>query len=416
MNTTARRRGTAAPAAPSLNANSALVYLMAVACGVSVANIYYAQPLLDTLARSFGVSNSTAGLIVTMTQLGYAAGLMFLVPLGDLLERRRLIPGVSLCTALALAGAAAAPHIGVFVAASLAVGLTAVVAQILVPFAAHLAQDSQRGRVVGRVMSGLLLGILLARVASGVIADALGWRSLFWIASLLMLGQTLVLWRVLPRTGAVSRLSYPGLLASVLALLRDEPLLRRRTAYGVLMFASFSAMWTALPFLLAGPSYGYSDAVIGLFGLLGAAGALCASFAGHLHDHGHTRPATGGFMLLIVAAFAVLGVWGHHLAAIVIGIILQDLGMQGTQILNQSTIYQLRPEARSRITTAYMTLFFLGGAAGSALAAWFYGLWGWSGVSGLGAACGVLGLALWLTEFHPLRGSRTATGSVAGTC
>ncbi len=414
MSTTSPSRGVSARAAPSLSAGSALVYIMAIACGVSVANIYYAQPLLDTLAHSFHVTNTTAGLIVTMTQLGYAAGLMFVVPLGDLLERRRLIVSVSLCTALALAAAAIAPHMGVFVAASLAIGLTAVVAQILVPFAAHLAQDSQRGRVVGRVMSGLLLGILLARVASGVIADTLGWRSLFWIASGLMLAQAVVLARALPRTVPESRLSYPGLLASVLALLRDEPLLRRRTAYGVLMFASFSAMWTALPFLLAGPTYQYNDAVIGLFGLLGAAGALCASFAGHLHDHGHTRPATGGFMLLIVAAFTVLGVWGQHLSAVVIGIVLQDLGMQGTQILNQSTIYQLRPEARSRITTAYMTLFFLGGAAGSALSAWIYGLWGWPGVSGLGAACGLLGLALWLTEFRPLRGRETAGGCVAG--
>lgn len=384
---------------PSVSVSSPLVQIMAVACGISVANIYYAQPLLDTLAQAFGVATGTAGLIVTMTQVGYAAGLMLLVPLGDLLERRRLICAVSAATAAALAGAAVAPHIGVFVTACLAIGLTAVVAQILVPFAAHLADDAQRGRVVGRVMTGLLLGILLARVASGAIADALGWRAVFWIAGALMLAQTAVLWRTLPALRESTRLSYGGLLGSVLRLLRDEPLLRRRTAYGVLMFATFSAMWTTLPFLLARGPYHYSDTVIGLFGLLGAAGALGASFSGQLHDRGLTRPATGAFMLLVVAAFAVMALFSTHLVAIVVGIVMQDLGMQGTQILNQSTIYQLRPEARSRLTTAYMTLFFCGGAAGSALAAYLFGIAGWSGVCALGAGCGVIALSLWTTEF-----------------
>lgn len=400
MSATPSHRAAAASARPSISVDSPLVYVMAAACGIAVANIYYAQPLLDTLARAFGVSTGTAGLIVTMTQLGYACGLMFVVPLGDLLERRRLITAVSVATAAALAVAATAPHIGVFVAASLAIGLTAVVAQILVPFAAHLADDTQRGRVVGRVMTGLLLGILLARVASGAIADALGWRAMFWIACVLMLMQAAMLWRTLPSLREPTRLTYAGLLGSVLQLLRDEPLLRRRSAYGVLMFATFSALWTTLPFLLARAPYHYSDTVIGLFGVLGAAGALCASFAGHLHDRGHTRPATGAFMLLIVAAFAVMGLFSTHLAAIVIGIIMQDLGMQGTQILNQGSIYQLHPQARSRITTAYMTLFFFGGAAGSALSAYLYGLAGWTGVTAMGAGCGVAGLLLWLTEFR----------------
>ncbi|WP_163143909.1 MFS transporter, partial [Arhodomonas sp. KWT] len=253
----------------TLRPNALLTFVMAVACGVAVANIYYAQPLLDTLARDFGVSRGTAGLIITMTQLGYAAGLILLVPLGDLLERRRLITVVSFGTALALAGTALAPGIGIFILCALATGVTAVVAQILVPFAAHLASDAERGRVVGRVMSGLLLGILLARVISGGIADAFGWRTVFALAAALMVIQALVLARLLPRERSHNRMSYGRLLLSVLTLMREEPLLRRRIFYGAMVFAAFSAFWTTMPFLLAGAPYHYNDSVIGLFGLLG---------------------------------------------------------------------------------------------------------------------------------------------------
>lgn len=396
------RRGVrhAAPAAP-LAPNSWMVVVMATATGLAVANLYYAQPLLDTLAHAFTVSTGTAGLIVTATQLGYAAGLAFVVPLGDLLERRRLIAIVSLATTGALVLAALAQTITLFLAASLLVGVTAVVAQVLVPLAAHLAADDQRGRVVGQVMTGLLLGILLARTASGAMADLLGWRSVFWLAAGVMLLQTAVLWRVLPPGRGETRLAYSSLLLSVLHLLRDEPLLRRRTAYGMMSMASFSVLWTALPFLLAGAPYGYSDTVIGLFGLVGAAGAACATFAGHLHDRGGTHAGTGGFLALIVLAFALMGVFGTHLAAILAGVVLLDIGAQGNQVLNQGTIYQLRPEARSRITTAYMTCFFFGGVLGSASAAYMYGFAGWTGVAWLGGGFGAAGFLMWLTEPRP---------------
>lgn len=376
----------------------ALVLTMAVATGMTVANIYYAQPLLDTLAKAFGVPVHTAGLIVTITQLGYAAGLMFLVPLGDLLERRRLVVTVTVLTSAALVFAAMAPDIGLFFAASLAIGVTSVVVQILVPFAAHLAADHARGRVVGRVMSGLLLGILLARTVSGLMADAFGWRSVFWLAAGVMLIQALVLARVLPADPGKARVPYPDLLRSVLHLLRDEPVLRRRIVYGVCVFASFSALWTALPFLLASPPYGYSLADIGAFGLLGVAGAMAASVAGHLHDRGHARIATGGALALVMLAFALMGAFPHALAALVVGIVVLDLGVQGTQILNQSAIYQLRPEARSRLTTAYMTCYFAGGAAGSAGAAYAYSLAGWTGVAAVGTAAPLLALLYWLSD------------------
>ncbi|MBZ9567718.1 MFS transporter [Modicisalibacter tunisiensis] len=390
------------PARPAtgLHPNALLTFVMALACGVAVANIYYAQPLLDTLARDFAVSRGTAGLIITMTQLGYATGLVLLVPLGDLLERRRLIVTVSLATAVALVGTALAPTIELFILCALATGLTAVVAQILVPFAAHLADDDQRGRVVGRVMTGLLLGILLARTVSGGLADALGWRAVYWLAAGVMVCQALLLARLLPREPGQTSLSYAALLASVLTLMREEPLLRRRIVYGAAGFATFSVFWTTLPFLLAEAPYGYPDSVIGLFGLLGAAGALCANVAGSLHDRGLSRIGTGSFLSLITLSFLVMALFAHELAAIVLGIVLLDIGVQGNQILNQGAIYQIRPEARSRITTAYMTCYFLGGALGSAGAAWLYTLAGWTGACALGAAFGLVGVLFWLTEWR----------------
>ncbi len=385
---------------PPLQPGDVLVYVMAVACGVAVANLYYAQPLLHTLAQNFGTSKGTAGLIVTMTQLGYVFGLVLIVPLGDLLERRQLITLVSAGTAVALAGAALSPGIISFLLACLAIGLTAVVAQVLVPFAAVLASNEQRGAVVGRIMAGLLLGILLARTVSGFITDVLGWRAVFGLAAVIMIVQSAVLWRMLPQSRGATRLSYPALIGSVLLLFREEPLLRRRIVYGSFGFAAFSVFWTALAFLLARPPYGYSDSVIGLFGLVGAAGALSASFAGHIHDRGGTRLSTGILLALVVLAFAIMGLYGTHLVAIIIGVVLLDIGQHGTHILNQSVIYTLNHEARSRITTAYMTCFFFGGVIGSASSGYVFELAGWPGVSWLGGMFGGIAFLYWLTELR----------------
>ncbi|WP_455380234.1 MFS transporter [Acidihalobacter prosperus] len=372
-----------------------LVLVMATSTGLTVANIYYAQPLLDVLAKAFHVPVHVSGLIVTFTQLGYAAGLMFLVPLGDLLERRRLIVLMTVLTSFSLMGAAFSSDIELFFAASLVIGVTSVVVQILVPFAAHLAAEHNRGRVVGRVMSGLLLGILLARTVSGVMADAFGWRSIFWLASGLMLVQAWLLSGVLPCSTGKVRSSYFELLGSVFTLLRSESVLRRRIVYGFCVFASFSALWTALPFLLTAPPYNYSLTTIGAFGLLGVAGAVAASFSGHLHDRGYSHIASGAFIFLCIVAFVVMGLFPRSLIALMVGIVLLDMGVQGTQILNQSAIYQLQPEARSRLTTAYMTCYFAGGAAGSAGAAYAYSWAGWLGVAGLGAGFPLLALLYW---------------------
>jgi len=404
--------GYKAPArAGSVASNSALVQVMAVATGIAAANIWYAQPLLDTLARHFLVSTGTAGLIVTMTQLGYTLGLVLVVPLGDFFELRRLVTVLSACTAAALVLAGAASSIGVFLVASMIIGVTATAAQVLVPFAAHLAMDDQRGRVVGRVMAGLLLGILLSRTFSGFVADVLGWRAVFDIAAAFMVIQAWVLSRVLPQFRNETSLHYFPLLLSVVQLFREEPLLRRRVVYGALGFAAFTTLWTGLSFLLTRPPYNYGDTVVGLFGLLGAAGAICAMAAGRLHDRGKAHAGTGVFLALIVLAFAIMGFFQNYLAALVVGVVLLDLGQQGQHILNQSVVYELNPKMRGRITTACMTCFFLGGVIGSVLTGYLYQLAGWSAVAWLGAAFGGVAFLFWLTEPGTSRGLADQKGS-----
>jgi predicted MFS family arabinose efflux permease len=252
-------------------------------------------------------------------------------------------------------------------------------------------------------MAGLLLGILLARTVSGFIADIFGWRAVFGLATVSMIVQSAVLWRMLPQSRGETRMSYSALIGSVILLFRDEPLLIRRIIYGALGFAAFSVFWTALAFLLARPPYGYNDSTIGLFGLVGAAGALSASFAGHIHDRGGTWLGTGIFIALVVLAFVIMGVFSTHLAAIIVGVIMLDIGQQGSHILNQSVIYTLKPEARSRITTAYMTCFFLGGVIGSASSGYVFEYGGWQGVMWLGGIFGSISFLYWLTELGTRR-------------
>ncbi len=375
-----------------------LTLILAAACGLVVANLYYAQPLLHTIAGALHVSTAEVGLLVTATQIGYAAGLVLLVPLGDLHERRRLLAVMLAITTIGLIGAAASPSLAVLAIALGCVGLTSVVAQILVPFAATLAPEHERGRVVGTVMSGLLIGILLARTASGLLAAAAGWRAVYLIAAGLMLALAAVLWHELPRVPQDVDLRYRDLLASVARIAREEPLVLRRGALGALGFACFSVFWTSAAFVLAGPPYHFGEGVIGLFGLLGVAGALMATYAGRLADAGHTEASRGALLALMAASFALLAWGGRHLAPFVAGVIALDLAVQGSHILNQSDIYELRPQSRSRITTIYMTCYFAGGAAGSALAAVVYAAAGWSAVCLLGGGLGLLAFALWLVE------------------
>jgi predicted MFS family arabinose efflux permease len=377
--------------------------VLAVACGASAANLYYAQPLLSTIAKDFGTGSGQAGLIVTLSQVGYALGLAFLVPAGDLVARKRLVPIALVLTAAALILASVAPSLGLLTAVSLFVGMGSVAAQILVPLAASLANDSERGRVVGTVMSGLLLGILLARTVAGLVAGISSWRVVY-AAAVLVLVVAATLAKVLPDELPRPKLSYGAVLTSTAHLFAAEAVLRRRAALGGLGFAAFSIFWTTMAFLLSGAPYHYSDTVIGLFGLVGAAGALCANAAGKLADREHTVAATLVFAAAILVSFLPVYLGRHSVVWLIVGIVVLDIGVQGLQVTNQSLIYRLAPKARSRVTASYMVCYFAGGAIGSAVAGSVYDAGGWSGVCLLGGAVGAVATALGI--FDALRPAR----------
>jgi len=386
----------AQPNASAGRLSRGLVLLLAVATGASVANLYYAQPLLHAIAATLHSSPATAALLVTASQVGYAAGLLFLVPLGDLVDRRPLVTRMLLACALVLVLAALAPSLWVLAVAVGLAGITSTVAQVLVPFASALACEEERGRVVGQVMSGLLTGILVARTFSGLIAQAAGWRVVFAFAAVAMVALAAALWRALPHVAPTERTSYPRLIGSVARLVREEPLLRVRMVFGGLGMASFSVLWTTLALLLSRAPFHFGAAVIGLFGLAGVAGATAAQAAGRAADRGSASTATGLFLLAIAAGWALLDAGARSVALLIVGIAVLDLGIQGQHILNQTVIYERRPDARSRLTTAYMTGNFACGALASAAAAAVWSSGHWSAVCALGGACSALALAVWV--------------------
>lgn len=375
-----------------------MVALFAVACGVSAGNLYYAQPLLPAIVRAFHTGQGETALVVTAAQVGYGCGLALLVPLGDVLVRRRFVPALLGVAAAALLAAAAAPGLGLLVAAVAVAGVCSVAAQVLVPFSASLAGDAERGRVVGAVMSGLLLGILLARAFAGLVAEAAGWRTVFVVAAAMVAGVAALLFHRLPGEPARPRLVYRQLLTSVVRLMATEPVLRLRSAIGALSFATFNVIWTSLAFLLAGPPYHDSEAAIGAFGLLGAAGALAASFSGRLADRGRERSVSGSSLALVVASFGLLALGGHRLWALILGILVADAGLQAVHIQNQQLIFAIDPAARSRLNTGYMVSYFVGGAVGSATTGAAFAAGGWTAVVVLGACYAGAGLLLWLVS------------------
>ncbi|MEN5160102.1 MFS transporter [Achromobacter spanius] len=366
---------------------------MSVATGLAVASNYYAQPLLHTIGQQFSISNAAAGTIVTTAQLSYAVGLMLLVPLGDMFERRSLIVLMNLLAAGGLLISAFSTSIAMLIIGTALTGMLSVVAQILVPFAATLAAPHERGKAVGTVMSGLLLGILLARTAAGALADVGSWRTVYWVAAILMLCMSAVLWRVLPRYQSPTAMSYPRLLGSILRMFVEEPLFRARSLIGGLLFAAFSMLWTPLTFLLAGPPYEYSNTTIGLFGLAGAAGAYAANRFGRLADRGLGNLATRVGLLLLLGSWGLMAFGQVSVVALLAGILVQDLAIQGVHVTNTSSIYRLRPEARSRLTAGYVTCYFIGGASGSLVSSWLYAHFGWSAVVTAGAVLAALTLA-----------------------
>jgi predicted MFS family arabinose efflux permease len=389
------RAGTGAPAA---GISRSLVILLAVACGATVANLYYAQPLLSDIARALRVGDARAGLLVTGSQISYAIGLVLLVPLGDLVDRRRLVTRLLAVCAVALGLAALAPGFALLAAALALASLCSVVVQILVPFASTLAPESERGAVVGMVMSGLITGILLARTVSGLVAGALGWRAPFALAAVMMVVLVLALSRALPRVGAPVRMSYGSLLASVGRLVLDEPVLRRRMVYGACGFAGFSTIWTTVAFLLSGPPFHLHAFTIGLFGLVGALSAFGVSRLGALADRGLGRVFTGLTLAGVLVSWGVFAEWGHSVAGVIVGLVLLDAAAQGQNVLSQHVIYGLGAEHASRVTTAYVTGNFLGGALGSAAGslAWVAG--GWEAVCAVGCVCALIAFGFWLTE------------------
>lgn len=381
-----------------------LLLLMSVATGLSVAGNYYAQPLLSTIAKDLGLGTAAATGIVTTAQLSYGAGLLLLVPLADLLERRRLIVVLMLLAAAGLATSALATgHLGLL-AGTVIAGVCSVVAQILVPFAATLAAPEDRGRSVGFVMSGLLLGILLARVVAGGISSLFDWRMVYAFAAVSMTICAGGLAVSLPRCREDAGLGYARLLLSVAELFLQEPILRLRAVFGMLSFALFSLFWTPLTFLLKAPPYGYPDAAIGLFGLAGVAGAFAANGAGRLADRGKGGIGTWIGLLGLLAAWLPLAFAQASLPALLAGALVLDLAVQLVHVGNQNAIYALRPQARSRLNAGYMTCYFLGGAGGSWLATTIYPTAGWHGVVTAGAGLAALGIVLGMVKRRAIAG------------
>ncbi len=376
-----------------------LTILFAVACGMMVANLYYAQALIGEIAPALGLHGGGAGLIVTLTQLGYGAGLLLIVSLADLVENRRLILVMVAGTAIGLAGIVFAVGPLSFLAFSFMTGFCSVGAQIMVPLAAHLAPEETRGRVIGNIMGGLIGGIMLARPIANGLAELAGWRAIFAVAAVAMVALWLLLARMLPERRPAPGMGYGRILASSVTLLVTTPAIRRRTAYQTILFAVFNLFWTAVPLLLA-RRFGLGQGGIALFALAGAGGALMAPIAGRLGDRGYIRIGTGVALGSATIACLVAG-WAATagmLVVLAIAAVLLDAATQLNQVLGQRVIYGIAPEARGRINAIYMTIMFLGGAAGSTLASYSFYRGGWGMTAGIGAALSGAALLLFLTE------------------
>lgn len=375
-----------------------LLPLMSVATGLVVAGNYFAQPLLDAIRGDFGLTTGTAALIVTAAQAGYALGLFLLLPLADLVERRRLAVTLFGATALFLLAGGVAGHPVVLLVATALAAFTSVAAQVLVTFAVTLSTPQRRGRVVGTVMSGVLIGGLLARTIAGVLSEAGGWRTVYWFGAAVLAVVTVALWRALPVLHTPAGLSYPALLRSTVGLFRTQPVLRLRAGLGALSMASFTMFWTAVTFLLAGAQYQWSEAAIGLFGLVGIAGTAATPIAGRLADRGRVHRVAGAGAGLLVVAWVALGAGGGSLFALLAGAIVLTVAQQSVLNSNQYVLYALAPELRNRLNSAFMTAFFLGGAAGSALTAVAWERAGWAGVTAAGAVLAAATLLLWVVD------------------
>ncbi|MDR6727660.1 MFS transporter [Delftia lacustris] len=382
-------QATAAPVLPQ-----STLLLMATACGLCAGANYFNQPLLHSIAIDLGISEARASLTVTMAQVSYALGLLLLVPLGDMLERRRLVLGLMLLAALGMLASGMAHSFTLLAAGTLMTGLFSVAAQVLVPMAASFAAPGASGRAVGLVMSGLLIGILASRSVAGVLSDLGGWNAVYWVGALATAGVALLLRRALPLAQPAQRIGYGAVMRSLLTLAREQPRLRSRALIGGMGFATVSVLFSTMALLLAGPGYGFGDAQIGLIGLVGVAGALMANMAGRLADRGLEQRTTLAGGLLMLAGWGALWLGGTSLWWFLAGLLIVDAALQALHISNQNVIYALAPLARSRINAVYMTGYFIGASAGSAVgsAVWLH--WGWTGASGAGLILSLATLAV----------------------
>ena len=373
------------PSAATSVLSPRMILLFSLTSALAVANVYSAQPLLESIAASLNVSPGTIGAVVTTTQIGYAIGLIVLVPLGDCVNRKKLVIIQLLLSVLALTAAAFAPSLTTLLGAMLLVGLMAVVTQLMVAWAAMLASPEQRGRVVGSVTRGIVIGILLARIISGIIADLAGWRAVYLTAACLLLLISLVLANVLPASnGQTLRTAYPLLLLSVLRLFRTAPQLRKHGRLALLIFAAFSMLWSSMVLPLTALSL--SQTQTGMFGLAGLAGALAATRAGAWADRGWGQRATGLALVLLTLSWLPIAALQSSLLLLVFGVILLDFAVQTVHVINQSLLVTARPEAASRLVGAYMCFYSLGSALGAIAATQLYAHWGWQAVCCAGAA------------------------------
>ncbi|WP_231756008.1 MULTISPECIES: MFS transporter [unclassified Burkholderia] len=414
----------AAPAAPSIHttgsstASAALprgtVALFACASGLSVANVYYAQPLLDALAADFAIGRAAIGGVMTATQIGCALALLLLVPLGDLVDRRRLMLVQSLALAATLIVVGFATTTAVLLAGMLGAGLLGTaMTQGLVSYAASAAASHERGRVVGAAQGGVVIGLLLARVLAGAVSDIAGWRGVYFVSAATMLVLAALLSRKLPVLAPASpRIGYPRLIASLFVLLRDERVLQIRGTIAMLMFAAFNVFWNALVLPLSAPPYSFSHTAIGAFGLVGALGALAAARAGHWADRGFGQPTSAAALALLLAAWLPLAFMPASLWALVLGIVLLDVGGQAIHVTNQSMIFRARPDAHSRLVAVYMLFYSVGSGLGALASTAVYASAGWRGVCMLGAAVSAAALVFWAATAR-LTPCESASGNTA---
>lgn len=373
-----------------------LILVMSISCGLTVANLYYIQPLLADIAKTFHVTQLSIGFAAMLTQIGYAIGMIFILPLGDIKEKRKLIVIMLLCSILSLMGMFFSSNIHVLIISSFAVGLTSIIPQLIIPLAAQLSNPQQRGQTIGRIMSGLLIGILLSRTISGILGSYFGWRAVYLIAAIMMLTLMLILRKLLPLCGPIpiSDIKYTQLLKSMIHLIKTEPILREASINGALMFSAFSAFWTSLIFLLESSHYNMGAEAVGLFGLVGISGALASPIVGKLADKQGSRFTIGICIIIVIIAYLFFSLFSFKIWGLILGIILLDLGVQSCNVSNQARIHSLNDKIRNRLNTIYMVNFFLGGALGSFLGSYSYSHFGWYGVCTFGLATQIIAIIL----------------------